>query len=183
MNTLVFLNCSVHSDHWHCFRNSQTFGAVVCFSSIPNPIEISLSLLDVSIFEYNYYISNIALVVSVWYIFRIEFITFDYLKNVDEKNSFIKRGYPHQELNFFLLNYWFAWEKNHTNVQEKKPLLTFSWMFRAMKKTQQTTSLIYLGFVFVCLFGCFFLVEFFFTITQKTLETAVISTSLLEWPS
>lgn len=48
------------------------------------------------------------------------------------------------------------WKKIHTNVQEKNPLLTFSCMFRAMKKTQQTTSLIYLGFVFVCLFGCFF---------------------------
>lgn len=158
MNTLVFLNCSVHSDHWHCFRNSQTFGAVVCFSSIPNPIEISLSLLGVSIFEYNYYISNIALVVSVWYIFRIYHIWL--FKKCRRKEQFYQTRLPPPRIKFLplvyrLLNYWFAWKKNHTNVQEKKPLLTFSCMFRAMKKTQQTTSLIYLGFVFVCLVAFF----------------------------
>lgn len=48
------------------FSKFADFGAVVCFSSIPNPIEIPLPLLDVSVFEYNYYISHIALVVNVF---------------------------------------------------------------------------------------------------------------------
>lgn len=51
----------------------------------------------------------------------------------------------------WLTNYWFAWKKIHTNVQEKNPLLTFSCMFRAMKKTPTNNKLNISGFCF-CLF-------------------------------
>lgn len=74
------------------FLKFVDFGVVVCFLGILNLIEILLLFFDVLIFEYNYYILYIVLVVSVWYIFWIEFIIFDYLKNVDEKNNFNKCG-------------------------------------------------------------------------------------------
>lgn len=100
MNTLFFLNRSVHRP-LTLFSKFADFWCCCLFLKYSEP---NRNFIIDHLFEYNYNISHIALVVSVLYIFRTEFITFDYLKNVDEKNSFNKRGYPYQELNFF---FWF----------------------------------------------------------------------------